>query len=197
MRLISILLFTLMSLVFVSGCIDSQEINPTENTTLAPFLYYERGNISTPLNISELPVRNSTANVTGVIETLLADQRTGILLENGWKITSVSGAVDRDSPNRRYTDVEFEKEGLSYFIEVDETANRTLEGHSGAKLRARPSDSPPEDYYKWKWFDEDSSVMYGVFDRKNDRAVMIYNKTTIFYLYPSYAIIDTEGLNDD
>jgi len=34
------------------------------------------------------------------------------------------------------------------------------------------------------------------FDARNERVVIIYNSTTIFYLYPSYSIINMEGILD-
>ncbi len=134
MRQIPILLFMLMFLTFGSGCIDSQEVNPSENVTPAPILYYERGDISIPINIAEIPVRSFTANVTEVIETLLTDQRAGVLLENGWNITSARMGFDEGDPNRTYIDVEFRKDGLSFFIEVDEQERRATRGRCSAPV---------------------------------------------------------------
>jgi len=41
-----------------------------------------------------------------------------------------------------------------------------------------------------------STKTYHVFDERNKRLAMIYNDTTIFYLYPSYSIINMEGILD-
>lgn len=198
----TIFIFCALTLLLLgSGCTESINGDPPVNEGPATTLRYENGNLSIPINISQIEVielGNSTANITPVIAILLGDQRTGILLENGWKITTASRKTDEHDPNLAYVNVEFEKEGLSFFIKVDETANRTLEGHSRAKLWVtdRISGPRPEDYHQWKRFDKDSSIVYTVIDHKTDRTVMIYNKTTIFYLYPSYAIIDIKGLND-
>jgi hypothetical protein len=103
--------------------------------TPAAILYYKTGNLSIPLNISQIKVqdpKNFTANVTSVIEVLLGDQRAKILFENAWNITSVRRATDEHDPNLPYADVEFQKEGLSFFIGVDEKESRTLRGYSGA-----------------------------------------------------------------
>lgn len=179
-------------LVIGAGCTDTEgspnNLPVDENPSV--ILYYENANLSIPIDVSQIEVRdpgNFTANITSVITTLLNDQRTGLLLENGWKIASVSAATDEHDPNRTYTDVEFEKEGLSFFIMVDEAANKTLEGRCGAKWWVTESISGPlpEDYHQWKYFDENSLITYFVIDQKNEREVMVYNKTTIFYLYPS------------
>lgn len=200
----TIFIFCVLTLLLLgSGCTESINRNSPVDEGPAVILRYESGNLSIPpIDTSQIEVidpDNSTANVTPIVAILLDDQRTGILLENGWKITTASKKTDEHDPNLAYVDVEFEKEGLSFFIKVDETANRTLEGHSGgAKLWVtdRISGPRPEDYHQWKRFDENSSMIYTIFDHKTDRTVMIYNKTMIFYLYPSYATIDIEGLND-
>jgi hypothetical protein len=190
----------LILLVIGSGCIDTEDTpaNLPANETPAIILYYESANFSVPVNVSQIEVRdprNFTANLTAVITILLDDPRNGILLENGWNITSVAGVTDEHDPDRTYTEVEFEKEGLSFFIGVDEMANRTLEGRCGAGwwISGSISGPLPEDYHQAT---DKSTVTTHVFDSKNERLAMIYNKTTIFYLYPSYAIINTEGLND-
>ncbi|MCK8518435.1 hypothetical protein [Methanoculleus sp. 7T] len=191
-----LLLVTLILLVFGAGCTDSAEVNASENTTPAPALYYEQGTTSIALNLSEITVDdpgNLAANVTMVLETLLADQRTAILLENGWNITSVRMASDEDDPNRAYAEVEFRHDGLSFFIGVDETARRTLEGRCGAEwwLSTPVSGPLPEGYHQAT---DKSTKTYHVFDERNKRVAMIYNHTTIFYLYPSYSIINMEGI---
>ena len=193
----------LVLLLIGSGCINTECTpgNLSVNETPATILYYKNGNLSIPINVLQIEVKdpgNFTANVTSVITILLGDQRTGVLLENGWNITSVSGVNDKHDPNRTHIEVEFRKEGLSFFIGVDENERRTLEGRCGAKqwVTDRISGPLPEDYHQWKWFDEGSLITYYVIDERNERVVMIYNKTTIFYLYPSYAIIDMTGILD-
>jgi len=194
MKQTPLLLVTLILLVFGAGCTDSVEVNASENTTPAPVLYYEQENTSITLNLSEVTVDvpgNFTANVTMVLETLLADQRAGILLENGWNITSVRMASNEDDPNRAYVEVEFRHDGLSFFIGVDETARRTLDGRCGAEwwLSTPVSGPLPEGYHQAT---DKSTKTYHVFDERNKRVAMIYNDTTIFYLYPSYSIINME-----
>ncbi|MFA5396309.1 MAG: hypothetical protein WC346_09910 [Methanogenium sp.] len=197
-------IFCVLSLLVIgSGCTGFKDspVNISANETPAIILHYENENISVPVNVSQIEVRDPyyfTKNITSVIAILFNDPRTGILLANGWNISSVVGATDEHDPNRTHTKVEFEKEGLSFFIGVDETANRTLEGRCGAKQWVtEPISGPlPEDYHQWKYYDEDSTMMYYVIDHKNERIVMLYNKTTIFFLYPSYATINFEGLND-
>lgn len=80
------------------------------NETPATILYYENANLSLPVNISQIEVLdpgNLTANVTSVITILLSDPRTGVLLENGWNITAVSGDTEDHDPNRTYAEVDF------------------------------------------------------------------------------------------
>ncbi|MFY9170607.1 MAG: hypothetical protein WBJ06_05265 [Candidatus Methanoculleus thermohydrogenotrophicum] len=91
----SILLFALLLLAFGAGCTDFGAPDTSKNTTPAPLLHYERGNVSIPINTSEIPVGSFDASVTEVIEILLADQRAGILLENGWKIASIRTGFEK------------------------------------------------------------------------------------------------------
>ncbi|MCK9277056.1 MAG: hypothetical protein M0P22_03085 [Methanoculleus sp.] len=198
MKQTPLLLVTLILLVFGAGCTDFVEVNASAKTTPAPVLYYEQGNTSIALNLSEIAVddpENFTANATSVFEILLADQRAGILLENGWKITSVRMASDEDDPNRTYAEVEFRHDGLSFFIGVDETARRTLDGRCGAEwwLSTPVSGPLPEGYHQAT---DKLTNTYHVFDERNKRVAIIYNDTTIFYLYPSYSIINMEGILD-
>lgn len=198
MKQTAILLVTAILLAFGAGCTDSVAVNASANATPAPILYYELGNFSFSLNISEIAVNdpeNFTANATSVIEILLADQRTRILLENGWNITSARMASEEDDPNRTYAEVEFRKDGLSFFIGVDETAGRTLDGRCGAEWWvSTPVSGPlPEGYHQAM---DKSTKTYHVFDEKNKRMAMIYNDTTIFCLHPSYSIMDMTGILD-
>ncbi len=189
-----------VSLVIGSGCIDIESTagNFMVNEGPAVILHYEDGNLSMPINVSQIEIRdpeNFTANVTAVVAVLLGDRRTGVLLENGWNITTVWRAIDEHDPNRTFVDVEFQKEGLSFFIRVDDYDRKTLKGYCGAQwwISEPVSGSLPQDYHQAT---DKSSRTVWVFDQKNSRVAMIYNQTTIFYLYPSYAIIDTDGLHD-
>ncbi|MDI6877619.1 MAG: hypothetical protein QMC96_12720 [Methanomicrobiales archaeon] len=200
MKTTTIVFLFCVILAMGSGCTDSRGIpdNTPENTSPAAILFYEQGNRSIPLNISAIEVqdpKNITANVTSVIEILLDDQRTGILLENGWNITSIRRATDEHDPTLTTVDVEFRNEGLSFFIVVDEVQWKTLEGYCGAPgwISGPVSGPLPEDYHQAM---EKSSRTVWVFDHYNNRVAMVYNQTTIFYLYPSYSIIDMEGAFD-
>lgn len=196
-----------MILFLGSGCIDVQRSsgNTSANITLlenftankppASIVYYLKGNLSIPINVSQIEVRNpgNFTNVTLVVSILLNDSRAGILLENGWNITSVTRTRDTYDLNRTYSDIEFEKEGLSFFIGVDEDMHKTLRGYSGAQWwQSTPVSGPiPEGYHQSI---DKSSLTYHVFDHRNNRVVMIYNQTSILYLYPSYSNFNTEGL---
>ncbi|KDE55345.1 hypothetical protein [Methanoculleus sp. MH98A] len=183
MKRIFILSLALLLLAFGAGCIGSPEMNATENVTPAPVLHYERGDVSIPINTSEIPVRGFDANVTEVIEILLADQRAGALLEGGWKIASVRTGFDYDL--RTHVDVEFRSDepSPSFFIEVDEQEGQTGWGRCNVpRWLGGPFAGPyPEDYHQNRTF-----YHTYVFDHHNDRVTMVYNDTTIFYLYPSY-----------
>ena len=186
-----ILTLALLLLAFGAGCTDSPETNATENVTPSPVFIYERGNISIPINTSEIPVRRFDANVTEVLEILLADQRAAVLLENGWKIASVrTGFAKLRSvdPARTYVDVEFRRDepSPSFFIEVDEQ-RRAGRGHCNVpEWGGGPYAGPcPEDYHQ-NWTSTNQFSAFSVFDHHNERLMMVYNETTIFYLYPSY-----------
>ena len=185
---IPLLSLVLLLLAFGAGCTDSPETNTTENVTSPPVLHYERGDVSIPINVSEIPVRGFDANATEVIEILLADQRAGALLENGWKIASIrtnfEGVYSVD-PARTYVDVEFrgDEQSPSFFIEVDEQEGQTGWGRCNVpRWLGGPFAGPyPEDYHQNRTF-----YHTYVFDHHNDRVTMVYNETTIFYLHPSY-----------
>jgi hypothetical protein len=89
--------------------------------------------------------------------------------------------------------VEFQKEGLSFYIGVDEREGRTAGGYCGAEVWiAEPVSGPrPGDYHQAR---DKMEGWWHVFDARNERVVIIYNSTTIFYLYPSYSIINMEGI---
>ncbi|WP_084386020.1 hypothetical protein [Methanoculleus horonobensis] len=189
---IPLLSLVLLLLAFGAGCTDSPETNTTENVTSPPVLHYERGDVSIPINTSEIPVRGFDANATEVIEILLADQRAGALLENGWKIASIrtnfEGVYSVD-PARTYVDVEFrgDEQSPSFFIEVDDQEGHTGRGFCNVpRWRGGPFAGPrPEDYHKDEAVRDGTNWWY-VYDHHNDRVAMVYNGTTIIYLYPSY-----------
>jgi len=188
-RIVSFLL--LIILLVGSGCMTPRTTPGNESMvpTPAPILYYNTGNISIPLDISQIEVldpKNFTANVTSVLEVLLNDQRAKILFENAWNITSVRRATDEHIPNQTFIDVEFQKEGLSFFIGIDDQNRRTLRGYSGApSWYATPISGPhPKPYYQSEALRGSNTMI--VYDNRHEKSVviMIYNKTTIFYLLP-------------
>ena len=146
------------------------------------------------------------------------DPRTGILIENGWDITSINEPLqswdiadpvrleewnatstnemnDKKDRARGSATVEFQNEGLSFYIGVDEQEGRTAGGYCGAEVWvAEPVSGPhPGDYHQAK---DKMEGWWHAFDARNERVVIIYNSTTIFYLYPSYSIINMEGILD-
>ncbi len=184
-----ILTLALLLLAFGAGCTDSPETNATENVTPSPVFIYERGNISIPINTSEIPVRRFDANVTEVLRILLADQRAAVLLENGWKIASVRTGFEKFrsvDPARTYVDVEFRNDELplSFFIEVNEEERQAGKGRCNVPYWEGPYEGPrPDDYHKAM---REGTDRWSVYDHHNERVAMVYNETTIFYLYPSY-----------
>jgi hypothetical protein len=199
MKQVFILSLALLLLASGAGCIDFWGTDTTENVTSAPVLHYEQGNTSIPINISEIPVRRFDVNATEVIELVLVDPRVGILLEGGWKITSIRTGFEEADPNREHIDVEFRNDelSLSFFIEVDERERQTGRGRCSATIwMGHPWTSEPfpeeEDYYQTG--DPHRDQLY-VLDHHNERLVMVYNETTIFYLYPSYGDV-TKWMGD-
>jgi|GEM_PF-1685641 len=95
MKQIPFLLFALLLLASGAGCIGSWDTDTPKNVTSAPVIHYERGNVSTPINVSGIPVRGFDVNATEVIEIVLADPRTGILLEGGWQNISIRTGMAR------------------------------------------------------------------------------------------------------
>jgi len=195
MKQTPLLLVTLILLVFGAGCTDSVEVNASENTTPAPVLYYEQENTSITLNLSEVTVDvpgNFTANVTMVLETLLADQRPGFCLRTG-------GTLPRFGwPRMRMTRTGRMSKWSSGTMDCRSSSGSTKRpaGRStGVAGRVVALDTRigalPEGYHQAT---DKSTKTYHVFDERNKRVAMIYNDTTIFYLYPSYSIINMEGI---
>ena len=191
MKRIFILSLALVFLVFGVGCVDSWGTDTPENATIPPILHYERGSVSISVNTSEIPVRRFDVNVTEVIEILLADRRAGVLLENGWNITSVRTSIKTGYAgvdlNRTYVDVEFrsDEESPSFFIEVDEGEKQTGKGRCNVPFWWDGRGPYPEDYHQNQNM---STNQYYVFDHRNERVTMVYNETAIIYLYPSYGV---------
>jgi hypothetical protein len=190
MKRIFILSLTLLLLALGAGCIDFPGANATENATSPPVLHYERENTSIPINVSEIPVRRFDVNATEVIEIVLADPRAGVLLEGGWQITSIRTGFEEEDPNNEHIDVEFRNDelSLSFFIEVDERERQTGRGRCSATIwRGHPWTSEPfpeeEDYHQMV---NPYMRLFVVVDHHNERVIMAYDDTTIFYLYPSY-----------
>lgn len=226
------LFFVLMILLASCGCIGTRDAvgddgvqNSTAeglpvNSSFAPTSAATKGT-EMPVDLSQIEIRggqNFSPNVTLISSILRDDLRTGILIENGWNITSINeplqswGIVDpvrleewnvtsinemndRKDRARGSAAVEFQKEGLSFYIGVDEHEGRTAGGYCGAEVWiAEPVSGPrPEDYHQTR---DKLEGWWHVFDDRNERVVMIYNSTTIFYLYPSYSIINMEGILD-
>jgi len=226
------LFFVLMILLASCGCIDTQ--SPVEddgmqngtaeglpvNSSFTP-TSAATGGTKIPVDLSQIEVRggpNFSPNVTLISSILQDDPRTGILIENGWIITSINEPLqswdiadpvrleewnatstnemnDKKDLARGSATVEFQKERLSFYIGVDEQEGRTAGGYCGAEVWvAEPVSGPhPGDYHQAK---DKMEGWWHVFDARNERVVIIYNSTTIFYLYPSYSIINMEGILD-
>ncbi|HOI14426.1 MAG TPA: hypothetical protein PLG75_11235 [Methanoculleus sp.] len=190
MKRIFILSLALLLLALGVGCIDSWDTDTPENVTPALVLHYEQGNISIPINVSDIPVRRFDVNATEVIGIVLADPRAGILLENGWNITSIRTGFEKGDPNTEHIDVEFRNDELtlSFFIKVDERERQAGRGRCSATIwRGHPWTSEPfpeeEDYHQAV---NPYMGLFVVVDHHNERVLMAYDDTAIFYLYPSY-----------
>lgn len=220
------LFFVLMVLLASCGCIDTRGGDDVQNGTtdelpVNGFLTPAPVNTGVSIDLPEVEVRGGpdfSPNITLIASILQNDLRTRLLIENGWNITSITeplqswGTVDParldpadvtsiDEINEKKiraqgsAAVEFQKEGLSFIIGVDEQEERTAGAYCGAEVWTGGSASGPrpKDYHQAR---DKMEGWWHVFDNRNERMVMIYNSTTIFYLYPSYAIIDMEGILD-
>ncbi|MDI3507078.1 MAG: hypothetical protein PWQ69_1058 [Methanomicrobiaceae archaeon] len=200
--------FVLMILLASCGCIDTQK--PVEddgmNDSMDGLLMngsftptsVATGGTGIPVDLSQVEIRggpNFSPNVTLISSILQNDPRTGILIENGWNITSINEMNDEKDRARGSATVEFQKEGLSFYIVISEQEGRTAGGYCGAEIWiAEPVSGPrPGDYHQAR---DKLEGWWHVFDDRNERVIMIYNSTTFFYLYPSYSIIDIEGILD-
>jgi len=198
-----------MILLASCGCIDTQDAvgyddmqNGTAeglpiNGSFTP-ASAANGGTETPVDLSQIEIRGGSdfsPNVTLISSILQNDPRTGLLIENGWNITSINEKNDEKDRDQSYADVEFRKDGLSFYIGVDEQEGHTTGGYGDAGVWvAEPVSGPrPGNYHQAK---DKMEGWWHVFDDRNERVVMIYNSTTIFYLYPSYLIIDMEGILD-
>ncbi|BBL67101.1 hypothetical protein [Methanoculleus chikugoensis] len=203
------LFIVLMILLASCGCVDTREVvgddGMQNGTTEGPPIndYFTptsgaTGGTEMPVDLSQLEIRGGpdfSPNVTLISSILRNDTRTGLLIENGWNITSITEKNDENDRAGGSAAVEFQKDGLSFYIGVDEQEGRTAGGYCDAEIWiAEPvSGSRPEGYHQAK---DKMEGWWHVFDDRNERVVMIYNSTTLFYLSPSYSIIDTEGILD-
>jgi hypothetical protein len=196
-KILPLFFFLLLIFIAVAGCTDTEgttnNITPIVTLNPTPLIipYHEQGNHSFPVNISQIEVRNPenyTPNVTSIVSVLMEDLRTGILLENGWNLTAVRRGFDEDDPDRIFDEAEFRNDGLTFYIGVDPENHKTLEGYCGAQwwLSTPVSGPLPPDYHQ---VTDKATHNIWVFDHKNERIVMAYNRTTIFYLYPSYGTL--------
>ncbi len=215
------LFFVLMVLLASCGCIDTRGGDGVQNDTADELpvngsLTPAPVNTGVSIDLSQVEVGDGpdfSPNITLISSILQNDLRTGLLIESGWSITSITeplqswGTVDParldpaditsiDEINEKSSAaVEFQKGGLSFFIGVDEQGERTAGAYCGAEVWAGgpASDPRPEDYHQAR---DKMEGWWHVFDNRNERVVMIYNGTTFIYLYPSYSIIDMEGILD-
>jgi hypothetical protein len=198
-----------MILLASCGCIDTRSAvgdDGMQNGTMDGLLMNDSfipasvatGGTGIPVDLSQVEIRgglNFSPNVTLISSILQNDPRTGLLIENGWNVTSINEMNDEKDRARGSATVEFQKEGLSFYIGISEQEGRTAGGYCGAEIWiAEPVSGPrPGDYHQAR---DKLEGWWHVFDDRNERVIMIYNSTTFFYLYPSYSIIDIEGILD-
>lgn len=196
----------LLFLIFLitTGCInysnnpENIQVNETDSVTF----YYNNDSSSISVNLSAIEVDNiedSPAKITSIINIALDDPRAGILLEKGWTIASVSGPVNENMADKSSAELEFRKDQLSFYLGIDEQSMTATRGFSDAVgWISEPVSGPlPLGYHKAKDKGTNRWYVFNIQSNSSDSTVaMIYNDTTIFYLYPSYSIIDTEGMYD-
>jgi len=156
------------------------------------------GGTGMPVDLSQAEIRGGpdfSPNVTRISSILRNDPRARLLIENGWNVASINEMNDTKDRARGSAAVEFQKEGLSFYIGVDEQEGHTTGGYCDAEVWvAEPVSGPrPGNYHQAK---DKMEGWWHVFDDRNERVVMVYNSTMFFYLYPSYSIIDMEGILD-
>jgi len=202
------LFFVLMIMLASCGCIDTRGavgdggMNDTMDGLLMNGSFtpasVATGSTGIPVDLAQVEIRggsNFSPNVTLISSILQNDPRTELLIENGWNVTSINEMNDEKDRARGSATVEFQKEGLSFYIGISEQEGRTAGGYCGAEIWiAEPVSGPrPGDYHQAR---DKLEGWWHVFDDRNERVIMIYNSTTFFYLYPSYSIIDIEGILD-
>ncbi|KUK99202.1 MAG: Uncharacterized protein XE10_1867, partial [Methanoculleus marisnigri] len=177
--------FVLMILLASCGCIDTQK--PVEddgmNDSMDGLLMngsftptsVATGGTGIPVDLSQVEIRggpNFSPNVTLISSILQNDPRTGILIENGWNITSINEMNDEKDRARGSATVEFQKEGLSFYIAISEQEGRTAGGYCGAEIWiAEPVSGPrPGDYHQAR---DKLEGWWHVFDDRNERVIMI------------------------
>ncbi|MDD4253836.1 MAG: hypothetical protein PHP59_00470 [Methanofollis sp.] len=179
----------LIVLLVCSGCTSTPPPTevPVNETPTLPVLYHN----NVAIDLAGIEINDPelfTANLTSTITTVLPDSRAGLLLDHGWSITSVRQEFDEEVLERPYVLVEFMKNGLSFYIMVDEEEGRVIGGYCGAEVWvAGPISGPlPKDYSQA--LDKSTRRMY-VFDHRNggwDGDVMIYDQNGIYYLNPDF-----------
>jgi hypothetical protein len=196
-------IFILLILI-TTGCLNYSDDpeNFQANETVPVTFHYNNDSSSISVNMSAIEVNDiedSPAKIASVIDIALDDPRAGILLENGWTIVSFSKPGNKDMAGNPSAELEFRKDNLSFYLDIDEEGMTTTGGYSDAVgwISGSVSGPLPLGYHKSKdkatgrWY-----VLNIQSNSSNSTVAMIYNDTTIFYLYPSYSIIDLEGLYD-
>ncbi|WP_048150147.1 hypothetical protein [Methanolacinia paynteri] len=191
-------------LVISAGCIgssDDHEDIPVNETSYITFSY-NNGSSQISVDISAIDktgMKNSSVDPILVIDAALDDSRAGILLEDGWNIVSVSKVVDEAGNDTKFGELEFRKDNLSFYIVIDEQDMTVARGYSDAvSWISGPVSGPlPEGFHKAKDKIEGWWYVFDIQENSSDSKIaMIYNDTNILYLYPSYSVINTEGIYD-
>ncbi|ADN35229.1 conserved hypothetical protein [Methanolacinia petrolearia DSM 11571] len=199
---LGVLLIVMAICLYFAGPVPDNPDNFQANERGSVTFYYNNGGSQISLDLSALKVDDPetiSTNLSTILGVALNDLRSGILLENGWIIASVSEYDNEDSNDGKSVELEFRKDALSFYIVVNEQSRTATKGYCDAiTWISEPISGPlPEGYHKAK--DKLTGWWY-VFDIQNNSSnstvVMIYNDTAILYLYPSYSVINTEGLYD-
>ncbi|WP_067049242.1 hypothetical protein [Methanofollis ethanolicus] len=153
---------------------------PVNETPTLPVLYHN--NIAVDLSAIEInDPELFTANLTSTVSTVLLDSRAGLLLDHGWNITSARQEFDEEVLERPYVLVEFMKNGLSFYLMVDEEEGQVFGGYCGAKVWvAGPISGPlPKDYSQAL---DKHTRQWWVFDHRDESLgmVMAYDKNGIY-----------------
>ena len=193
-----------LALVIAAGCVgspaDHEDIQEDETSFIT--FSYNNGSSQISVDISAIDrtgMENSSVDPFPVIDTALDDSCAGILLENGWEMVSVSKVVDEGGNDTKLAELEFRKDNLSFYIVIDEHDMTVVRGYSDViSWISEPVSGPlPEGFHKAKDKIEGWWYVFDIQKNSSDSKIaMIYNDTNILYLYPSYSIINTEGIYD-